>query len=282
MKRSKFSLSNTKLLSCDMGELVPCGLQEVLPGDTIQLSTSALIRVSPLVTPVMHPVHARIVHFFVPHRIVWDDFENFITGGPNGNDSTAHPVINMPAGGGAAVGSLADYLGVPTGVANLQVSALPFRGYSLIWNEFFRDQDLQTPVTVNTGNGVDTTTNTSLLRAAWEKDYFTSSRPWIQKGPQVSIPLGSTAPVVGLMVPNNATGTATSLPHIDSAGNTIASGTPYFGGAVVRAQATGAINATSNRPQVFADLANAAGYSCHASRTCSYCSLFCTSSYCLG
>lgn len=267
MKRSKFSLSNTKLLSCDMGELVPCGLQEVLPGDTIQLSTSALIRVSPLVTPVMHPVHARLMHFFVPHRLVWDSFEDFITGGPNGNDATAHPVINMPAGGGAAVGSLADYLGVPTGVASLQVNALPFRGYSLIWNEFFRDQDLQTPVTVNRGDGVDTTTNTALLRASWEKDYFTSSRPWTQKGPQVSIPLGSTAPVVGLMVPNTASGTATTAPHIDSGGNTIASGTPFFGGAVVRAQATGAINATTNRPQVFADLSNAAGTTVNTFRT---------------
>lgn len=196
MKRNKFSLSHTKLLSCDMGEIIPAGLTEVLPGDTIQLSTSALIRVSPLVTPVMHPVHARIMHFFVPHRIVWDGFEDFITGGPNGTDNTAFPVIDMPGAGGAAVGSLADYLGVPTGVNSLRVSALPFRGYARIWNEFFRDQDLQTPVAISTGNGVDTTTSTALLRGAWEKDYFTSSRPWTQKGPAVSMPLGTTAPVV--------------------------------------------------------------------------------------
>ncbi len=84
MKRSKFSLSNYKLLTCDMGELVPCGLLEVLPGDTIQQATSALIRVSPLLAPVMHPVSVRIHHWFVPHRLVWDSWEDFITGGPDG------------------------------------------------------------------------------------------------------------------------------------------------------------------------------------------------------
>lgn len=81
MKRGKFSLSNYKLLTFDQGQLVPCGLTEVLPGDTIQQATTALVRTNPLQAPVMHPVHARIHHWFVPHRIVWDDWENFITGG---------------------------------------------------------------------------------------------------------------------------------------------------------------------------------------------------------
>ena len=135
MKRSKFSLSNYKLLSCDMGELVPCGLTEVLPGDTIQQATSALLRCSPLLAPVMHPVQVRIHHWFVPHRLVWEDWEDFITGGSDGMDDSVFPTITMPAGGGAVVGSLADYLGVPTGVNSLEVSALPFRGYAMIWKE---------------------------------------------------------------------------------------------------------------------------------------------------
>lgn len=194
MKRSKFSLSNVKLLSCDMGELVPIGLTEVLPGDSLQQSTACLVRMSPLLSPVMHQVNTQISHWFVPHRLVWEDWEDFITGGPDGNDDSVFPYVSM-TGGGAAVGSLADYLGVPTGVDDLEVSALPFRAYNLIFNEWYRDQDLVTPVAISTESGFDNTTSKNLLRGAWEKDYFTSARPWEQKGPQISIPLGDTAPV---------------------------------------------------------------------------------------
>lgn len=195
MKRSKFNLSYTKLFSCDMGELVPIGLTEVLPGDTVQQSTSALIRCSPLLAPVMHPVRVAIHHWFVPHRIVWEDWEDFITGGSDGMDDSVFPTITMPSmGGGAAVGSLSDYLGVPTGVNSLQVSALPFRAYAKIWNEFYRDQDLQNELLISESSGADTTTNTGLQNANWEKDYFTSSRPWEQKGPSITVPLGTSAP----------------------------------------------------------------------------------------
>lgn len=196
MKRNKFNLSYNKLFSCNMGELIPFGLTEVLPGDTIQHTASALVRCSPLLAPVMHPVRVAIHHWFVPHRLVWEDFEDFITGGPSNTDASVFPTITMAADGGAAVGSLADYLGVPTGVDSLAVSALPFRGYAEIWNEFYRDQDLQTPLTVDYTSGADTTTSTALQNAAWEKDYFTSARPFEQKGPSITIPIGTTAPVV--------------------------------------------------------------------------------------
>lgn len=195
MKRSKFSLSHTKLLSCDMGELVPCGLVEVLPGDTMQQATSLLLRLAPLMAPVYHNVDVRIHHWYVPHRLIWQDWENFITGGPDGNNASVYPTITFGGGSGAAVGSLADYLGVPTGVNNLEVSALPFRAYALIFNEFYRDQDLVTPLTVNIASGADTTTNKDLQNVGWEKDYFTSSRPWEQKGPSITIPIGDKAPV---------------------------------------------------------------------------------------
>lgn len=198
MKRSKFSLSNYKLLSCDMGELVPCGLTEVLPGDSIQQATSALIRCSPLLAPVMHPVHVRIHHWFVPHRLTWEDWEDFITGGPDGMDTSVFPTITFGGGTGAAIGSLADYLGIPTGVNNLVASALPLRAYGLIYNEWYRDQDLQSELVVDVGSGPDTTTNTALQNCAWEKDYFTAARPWEQKGPAITIPLGTTAPVKGI------------------------------------------------------------------------------------
>jgi len=198
MKRGKFSLSNYKLLSCDAGELVPCGMWEVLPGDTVQAATSALLRASPLLAPVMHPVDVRIHHWFVPHRLVWEDWENFITGGPDGLDASVFPTITIGGGSGAAIGSLADYLGVPTGVNNIEVSALPFRGYAMIWNEWYRDQDLQTKLTIDKTSGADTTTNTTLQNICWEKDYFTSARPWEQKGAGITIPLGDEAPVLGI------------------------------------------------------------------------------------
>lgn len=196
MKRNKFSLSHYKLFSCDMGELVPCGLVEVLPGDSIQHATSALLRCSPLLSPVMHPVHVRIHHWFVPHRLVWDEFEDFITGGPDGMDASVFPTITFTSTN-PAIGSLGDYMGIPAApVAGLEVSALPFRAYAMIWNEWYRDQDLQTELTVDLTSGPDTTTNTALQNVCWEKDYFTSSRPWEQKGPGITIPIGTTAPVV--------------------------------------------------------------------------------------
>lgn len=192
MKRSKFNLSNYKLLSCDMGSLIPCGLYEVLPGDTVQHATSCLLRASPLLAPVYHPVHARIHHFFVPNRLLWDDWESFITGGEDGMDASVAPTITLT---NPAVKSLADYLGVPPKTGNEVVSALPFRAYAMIWNEYYRDQDLQAKVPVDKASGSDATTNTTLLNCGWEKDYFTSSRPWEQKGPSVTIPLGTSASV---------------------------------------------------------------------------------------
>jgi len=232
MKRGKFSLSNYKLLSADMGELIPCGIWEVLPGDTVQAATSALLRASPLLAPVMHPVDVRIHHWFVPHRLVWEDWENFITGGPDGLDASVFPTITIGGGTGAAIGSLADYLGVPTGVNNIEVSALPFRGYSLIWNEWYRDQDLQTKLTIDKTSGADTTTNTTLQNIAWEKDYFTSSRPWEQKGAGITIPLGDEAPIVGMGSTNLASwNTGTTDYYQNITGTLTEPGSKYWQGA---------------------------------------------------
>ena len=189
MRRNKFSLSNYKLLSCDLGELVPCGLQEVLPGDTIQCSSSALVRMSPLLAPVMHPLHVRIHHWYIPNRLIWEDWEDFITGGPDGLDASVYPTITF--GSGVSTGDLADYLGVPITGGSIEVSALPFRAYALVFNEWYRDQDLVTALTVSTASGADSTTNTALQQVAWERDYFTTARPWEQKGPAISLPPGS-------------------------------------------------------------------------------------------
>lgn len=189
-KRNKFSLSYQRLLSCRMGQLIPIGLTEVLPNDTIQHATTGLVRCAPMVSPVMARCDVRIHHFYVPTRILWDNWEDFITGGPDGADDSVLPTVNSGSSG-FSEGSLADYFGLPTGVANLEVSALPFRAYNLIYNEYYRDEDLIDPVSIGTEDGPDTVTNLQLLNCAWEKDYFTSARPWTQKGNAVSIPVGA-------------------------------------------------------------------------------------------
>lgn len=213
-KRSKFSLSHYNLTTMNMGLVVPVGLTEVLPGDTIQQATSAFIRVTPLVAPVMHPVHVAIHHWYVPLRLIWDDFETFITGGEDGLDTSEYPTIKAPDTG-FSVGSLADHLGCPTGVSNLVVSALPFRAYALIWNEWYRNQDTNSPTELSTVSGLDTTTSLFIRYKAWAKDYFTSAAPWPQRGPAVSVPVNLTTagkPSISATIVGNGT------PRFDGAG----------------------------------------------------------------
>lgn len=184
MKRSKHSLSHYVLSTFDMGELIPVGHFEVLPGDSIRMSTSALLRVSPLMAPVMHPVSVRLHHWYVPYRILWDGWEDFITGGPLGT-TVGPPPQGDPAG--AVAGSLGDYLGIPPATtAGVTVNTFPLSAYNAIWNENYRDQDLQ----------AESAVGWNVKKVSWEKDYFTAARPWTQKGPAVTLPLGVSAPVI--------------------------------------------------------------------------------------
>ena len=187
MKRRLHNLSHARLLTGDMGQLLPIGLLEALPGDTFRHSTSALIRLSPMAAPVMHKMAVRIHHFFVPHRLSWGDncgkaFEDFITGGSDGNDQSTIPTINTTG----TKNDLFDYYGVNPKVANIAVSALPIRAYNLIWNEYYRDQDLETEVSLD---------QTNIQNCSWQKDYFTCARPWAQKGPEITLPLAGQARV---------------------------------------------------------------------------------------
>lgn len=198
MKKSLHDLSHYNLLTADMGKLYPTSCVEVMMGDVWRGSSSALVRVSPLIAPVMHPVQVKIHHWFVPARLLWAGWEDFITGGIDGlgGSSGTYPTITA-GGGGFAAKSLPDYLGIPPGVANLVVGALPIRAYNLIFNEFYRDQDLVTELVVPTTSGADSTSPLTIQTAAWEKDYFTSARPFAQRGPAVSLPLGTSADVKG-------------------------------------------------------------------------------------
>lgn len=197
MKRNKISLSHYRLLTGDMGKLLPVTWFEVLPGDSVQMATATFIRLSPLVAPVMHPVMVRLNHWFVPYRIIWDTFEDFITGGDDGTFVCTPPYFSLSA---ISESSLHNYLGVPPGSysPNLSVSALAARAYTMIHNEHFRDEDLVDENVVDTTDGLDSTTNTDLLQVAWPKDYFTMARPFTQKGTEVTIPLQDAAPILGI------------------------------------------------------------------------------------
>lgn len=193
MKRNKFSLSHYKLLTMNMGQLIPITWYEALPGDTIQHRTNMLIRLSPLLAPIMHPVRVRVHHWFVPYRLIWDDFEDFITGGEDGLDASVAPTFASHA---VTEGTLEDYMGIPIATVPAY-SALPFRAYNLIFNEHYRDEQLVTAKTIDTTSGPDTTTDKDILRVSWEKDYFSTARPYEQLGTEVTIPLGGTADVTG-------------------------------------------------------------------------------------
>lgn len=192
MKRSKHGLSHYRLLTGGMGYLTPVGMYEVLPGDTFQQSTSLLLRCSPLLAPVMHPVTVRIHHWFVPTRLLWDGWESFITGGKDGMGDGVGAPPTFSSATPVAKGSLADYFGIPVGTVNQAVSQFPFLAYKKIWEDWYTDQDFYDPATLPP---VDI--HWGLLPIAWEKDYFTTSRPWPQKGPDIVVPLGNAAPVVG-------------------------------------------------------------------------------------
>lgn len=181
-----------------MGFLIPITFYEALPGDILRHSTTALIRMTPLVTPVMHRVFVRIHHFFVPNRLIWTDWEDFITGGPDGNNESVPPNFSSTS---FSNGSLNDYLGIPPGSYGtpVKVSSLPHRAYTLIYNEFYRDQDLSSEIAFPKTSGTDSFyLSYQLRKASWPKDYFTTCRPWEQKGDEVVIPVGGTAPVRGI------------------------------------------------------------------------------------
>lgn len=202
VQRSKFDRSHGYKTAFNSGYLIPFYCDDVLPGDTFNLTTSMVARLTTPILPVMDNLHIDTFFFFVPSRLVWNNFQKFFGEQDNPGDSIdfTEPQIKLDAEGGAAVGSIYDYLGVPPMVSLTQPdwpSALPFRAMNLIYNEWFRDQNLQDSLPVPKDDGPDHMSNYSLFKRCKRHDYFTSAQPWPQKGPQVMLPLGTSAPVRG-------------------------------------------------------------------------------------
>lgn len=195
-KKNLFDLSHERKLSLNMGELIPILCQEVVPGDQFKINTETLLRLAPLIAPVMARIDVHVHHWFVPNRLVWDNFETFITGGEDGKQKPAFPhvLLNPSAQGYFEKGSLADYFGLPliaNGNTNFpKINALPFRAYLEIYNEYYRDQNLIPKVIYNKTDGMvsDLAVILSKRIRAYEKDYFTSSLPNTQRGDEVLLP----------------------------------------------------------------------------------------------
>jgi len=216
IQRSSFDRSHGHKTTFDAGYLVPVFIDEALPGDSFAMNMSAFARLATPIKPLMDNLFMDSFFFAVPIRLIWENWQKFNGEQVDPNDSTDFVVPQMTGpnvgAGGIEVGSLSDYFGLPTGpmsgggaTTGLTFNSLWHRAYNLIWNEWFRDQNLQDSVVVDRDNGPDTYSDYVLLRRGKRHDYFTSCLPWPQKGPDVLLPLGETAPI-------QAVGSATPIP----------------------------------------------------------------------
>ena len=246
IQRSTFNRVHGLKTTFDSGQLIPIYVDEVLPGDTFQMNATGFGRLATPIYPLMDNMYVETFFFFVPNRIIWDNWEKFNGAQDDPGDSTDFLVPQITSAT-VAEGSLYDYMGLPTQIAGLDFNNLHGRAYNLIWNEWFRDENLQDSITVPKGDGPDTLGDFTIQKRGKRHDYFTSALPWPQKGDAVSLPLGTQAPIA------TDQGTSGSLSVLNTTTNTQRFMTVKLGTYIDTSATSGASDAN----KIYADLSDA-------------------------